>query len=99
MRRAIRAPTPLLSLLVAGTLLAACSDTSPLGPPPGARPLASVDPVDVPGLGNPLPGLTSSQLASFNRGKLIFQRTFTPSTGLGPAFNASSCAECHRTET
>ena len=25
----------------------------------------------------------------------MFQREFTPETGLGPLFNANSCAECH----
>ncbi|HEX6746916.1 MAG TPA: di-heme oxidoredictase family protein [Longimicrobium sp.] len=51
-----------------------------------------------PQLGDPLPGLSSSELAAFNRGKLVFQRGFTQSTGLGPTFNASSCAECHGEE-
>jgi mono/diheme cytochrome c family protein len=29
-------------------------------------------------------------------GSLLFNTSFTPETGLGPAFNARSCAECHQ---
>lgn len=34
--------------------------------------------------------------AGFERGSTLFQRVFTPATGLGPEFNAVSCASCHR---
>jgi len=91
MRRAIGFPGT--ALLCGALLLAACHDT-PGEPAAPARPLAAVALADA-GLGNPIPGLTSAQLASFNRGKLLFENEFTPGTGLGPAFNASSCAECH----
>ena len=46
-------------------------------------------------LGDPLPGLTPDQLAQFQAGKEVFERVFTPETGLGPLFNSVSCAECH----
>src|SRR5437773_10033981 len=34
--------------------------------------------------GGPLAGLTGDQLALFTRGSGVFQRVFTPETGLGP---------------
>lgn len=46
-------------------------------------------------LGDPLPGLTRAQRQQFERGRVEFTRVFTPETGLGPLFNANSCAECH----
>src|SRR6267378_3802458 len=45
--------------------------------------------------GDPLPGLKRSERARFDRGKEVFQRKFTPETGLGPLFNSTSCGECH----
>src|SRR2546422_7473643 len=45
--------------------------------------------------GDPLPGLQRSERARFDRGKEVFEREFTPETGLGPLFNSTSCSECH----
>lgn len=45
--------------------------------------------------GGPLPGLTPSELAAFERGKRVFQRRFEPEEGLGPHYNATSCESCH----
>jgi CxxC motif-containing protein (DUF1111 family) len=45
--------------------------------------------------GEPLDGLTPEQRDQFERGRSEFQRVFAPDTGLGPLFNADSCAECH----
>ena len=45
--------------------------------------------------GDPLRGLTAAELQRFNQGKEIFERHFTPATGLGPLFNAEACGECH----
>src|SRR3989475_11859600 len=45
--------------------------------------------------GDPLPGLQRSERARFDRGKAVFERKFTPETGLGPLFNSTSCGECH----
>lgn len=46
-------------------------------------------------LGDPVPGLTPAEREQFEQGRVEFERVFTPETGLGPAFNASACAECH----
>jgi CxxC motif-containing protein (DUF1111 family) len=46
----------------------------------------------------PLERLTPAELARFEAGEEIFDRAFTPAEGLGPLFNASSCAECHENE-
>jgi len=48
-----------------------------------------------PQAGDPLAGLTPDERADFDRGRAIFMRTFTVESGLGPLFNAESCAECH----
>jgi len=45
--------------------------------------------------GGPSDGLTSAQLNRFQRGKAVFERVFTPATGLGPLFNNVSCVACH----
>jgi len=45
--------------------------------------------------GQPVPGLTSVQLALFERGRLIFEKEWPDSEGLGPTFNAEGCARCH----
>jgi CxxC motif-containing protein (DUF1111 family) len=88
-----RSAPVLLTLALAA--LAACSDS--LTPPtPTALGAPRRDVSAASGtLGDPVPGLTTAQLASFNRGRLVFQRSFVQSTGLGPIFNASSCVECH----
>ncbi len=49
----------------------------------------------VPKLGDPVAGLNAEQRDEFDRGRVVFERVFTPETGLGPLFNANSCAECH----
>lgn len=46
-------------------------------------------------LGGPVVGLSPGQRADFERGRGVFARVFTPAEGLGPLFNANSCAECH----
>lgn len=46
-------------------------------------------------LGGPVPGLTPQQLALFTAGKAEYERDFTLAEGLGPTFNAKSCAACH----
>jgi CxxC motif-containing protein (DUF1111 family) len=45
--------------------------------------------------GDPLPGLTAEQLALFEDGKEEFREVETADDGLGPTFNAQSCAICH----
>src|SRR5437879_12497486 len=46
-------------------------------------------------LGRSLPGLKTDERQLFDRGSAVFATVFTPETGLGPLFNAVSCAECH----
>jgi CxxC motif-containing protein (DUF1111 family) len=48
-----------------------------------------------PAPGDPLRKLTPEQRARFEKGREIFNREFTPETGLGPLFNAVACGECH----
>src|SRR5260221_8641531 len=45
--------------------------------------------------GDPLPGLSRDERARFEKGRNVFERKFTPETGLGPLFNADACGECH----
>jgi CxxC motif-containing protein (DUF1111 family) len=45
--------------------------------------------------GDPLGGLSPAERARFDSGRVVFESTFTAAVGLGPLFNASSCAECH----
>ena len=45
--------------------------------------------------GDPLRGLSAEELKRFEKGKEVFERAFTPETGLGPLFNADACGECH----
>jgi CxxC motif-containing protein (DUF1111 family) len=46
-------------------------------------------------IGDPLPGLTASELERFQRGAALFRRIFTPEEGLGPLFNENACNACH----
>ena len=46
-------------------------------------------------IGDPLPGLTTAQLAAFTEGKDDFEATETVAGGLGPIFNRDSCVACH----
>ena len=48
-----------------------------------------------PGFGEPLPGLPASLLSAFEEGRQRFSIEETAATGLGPLFNARSCAACH----
>ncbi len=45
--------------------------------------------------GEPIPGLTPSQLSRFADGTSEFTNVETPEDGLGPIFNGRSCGECH----
>ncbi len=45
--------------------------------------------------GEPLPGIDARARAQFERGRAVFSRRFSPSEGLGPAYNATSCRSCH----
>src|SRR5215467_11191830 len=45
--------------------------------------------------GGPLPSLSASLTAAFNKGSAAFQEVEAVADGLGPRFNANSCAMCH----
>ena len=72
------------ALFAATTLLTSLAAAQPGGPPPPP-----------PKFGEPLPGLTSQQLAAFKAGKDDFVERETPGSGLGPIFNRDSCVACH----
>ncbi|HPF13759.1 MAG TPA: di-heme oxidoredictase family protein [Planctomycetota bacterium] len=46
-------------------------------------------------MGQPLPGLTPTQLQLFQQGFAAFTHPLTPAEGVGPIFNEVSCASCH----
>ncbi len=45
--------------------------------------------------GDPLPGLTPAEFEAFRLGLEDFLEVETAEEGLGPAYNGTSCAECH----
>lgn len=45
--------------------------------------------------GDPVPGLTDSELQRFWAGRAAFNRAFSPEEGLGPLFNQTQCSSCH----
>ncbi|HUH95477.1 MAG TPA: di-heme oxidoredictase family protein [Casimicrobiaceae bacterium] len=61
----------------------------------GSGGVASASNNTAPSFGDPLPGLSPSQLAAFDDGLGDFQEVDTPATGLGPVFNNVSCVACH----
>jgi CxxC motif-containing protein (DUF1111 family) len=46
-------------------------------------------------MGQPAPGLTAGQLDRFAKGRLIFDKPFSPAEGRGPVFNDGACNGCH----
>jgi CxxC motif-containing protein (DUF1111 family) len=90
----MRIPQPLQALPLAAFLFGACADKerSPTTPIP-AHVQSSVVTTTV--AGDPLPGLTAEQLSQFEQGKVVFNRVFVPTDGLGPLFNGARCAGCH----
>lgn len=50
-------------------------------------------------LGNPVNGLTLTEVDRFNLGKIQFEREFNQAEGLGPGFNQSGCGTCHTAPT
>lgn len=79
----------LLFTLSALTLAASCGSKSSTG--------AVAAPLPASTLGDPIDGLTQAELHAFNRGREIFKKHFKPSEGVGPLYNATSCASCHST--
>jgi CxxC motif-containing protein (DUF1111 family) len=96
--------TRLEKTFVAALLAAACGCGKgvPLQPP-DSGPAAIVDvagqtaQVDLAGgaYGDTLPGLSSSDLALFQAGRLAFIHDESAATGLGPVFNETFCSSCH----
>lgn len=77
-------PRPMLVVFVLSLLLASCGD--PLLPGPANADFT---------LEGPFESLNPQQYAAHARGDEEFARHFTPATGLGPLFVATSCASCH----
>lgn len=75
---------------IAATLAASGLVSAQVAPP--ANLLARVPAQN---FGAPLSGLTSTELALFNEGRIAFTEVESPQTGLGPIFNGRSCIECH----
>jgi CxxC motif-containing protein (DUF1111 family) len=50
---------------------------------------------DVNNFVQPLPGLARDKLELYKRGRLLFDKTFSPAEGLGPLYNNTSCKACH----
>ena len=63
---------------------------------PQEEPLADVF-VDT--LGDPVPFLGGELLERFYRGAEVMEQAFHSDNGLGPTFNADSCASCHQGPT
>lgn len=62
--------------------------------PSTAQRVRAVGPTQ-PNAGDPLPSLTTAQLAQFLDGRDEFTEIERAQDGLGPVFNGRSCAECH----
>ena len=86
----MRTATATTALLLAVLSFAACGTSDTFTP----FPVVTGPPQK---LGDPIEGLTQPQLDAFNRGRIVFERRFKPSEGLGPLYNATSCASCHST--
>lgn len=74
----------LASFAAALSLFTGCGDLLLPGP---------VNPSET--LEGPIAGLDPAQEAAHARGDAEFARQFTPATGLGPLFVATSCSSCH----
>jgi CxxC motif-containing protein (DUF1111 family) len=88
------------SLLLATLIgVAACDRNAPTALPPAPPPAVSGPTPEfmvVPAsLGTALRNLDAARLRQFEAGRVVFATVFTPETGLGPLFNAPSCASCH----
>jgi len=71
-------------VVVLGVLVVACSKVLPGAPPDDEL------------LDGPVEGLSGEQNQVFLRGDIAFNdEVFTPATGLGPVFVATSCGTCH----
>jgi len=100
-----RARLPYIAVMTLLLAAVGCSDdqrtpaTGPVTPSEQDVSTSNTSNTFDPNLGRPLSGLMPGELASFTRGRAVFVRHFTPTTGLGPLFNGSSCATCHVSPT
>ena len=61
----------------------------------GCDTLLTEPPPDADVMDGPLPGLSTEELGVFLLGDAAFERSFSPTEGLGPIFNNTSCGGCH----
>ncbi|MEQ9108827.1 MAG: di-heme oxidoredictase family protein [Limnobacter sp.] len=94
MTNLLRAMVPMAAI---GLLLCACtSEDTSVSNNSGTSVQAASSNGDSARIGAvPVDGLTPNQLTRFEEGKAVFEKVFTPITGLGAVFNAQSCVECH----
>lgn len=79
------------SIIVAATLALA----SACGPDADRDPTPAIATGIFAPLGAIQPRATEEQRATFERGREVMARRFTPETGLGPEFNVTFCGACH----
>jgi CxxC motif-containing protein (DUF1111 family) len=86
------------TVVAAGAILVvACSAQSPPQETPRMLDRAAAKELGAAGtgFGDPLPGLGTAELASFELGKVEFVTADEADEGLGPVFNEASCVACH----
>ena len=62
---------------------------------PERLPIPDAD-IYVDNIGDPIPSISDDLQESYQLGASVMTHSFTPETGLGPSFNADSCASCHQ---
>jgi CxxC motif-containing protein (DUF1111 family) len=80
----------LLAAVIGAAAAAGCSAEDPARPAPAAAAGGLFAP-----FGEPLPGTDGAARASFDRGRAVALRRFSPAEGVGPEYNAVSCGGCH----
>ena len=76
-------------------VLVGCPTPEPDPSDPRPQPMADAD-IFVDQLGDPAPLMPESLRPLYERGREVMARRFGTHEGLGPTFNASSCASCHQ---
>ncbi|GAB4564391.1 MAG: hypothetical protein Tsb0020_14490 [Haliangiales bacterium] len=99
----VRLPLVGVALSLALALAPGCGDDSNSNPMNPDAMTDAMSPDAAPGLaegifaplGEPMPSATDVQLGTFERGRDVSIKRFSPEEGLGPHFNVSFCAACH----
>lgn len=78
-----------LPIIAIVSLLPACGGVA------GDEPVGASTSALTPNPGDPLPGLSATDLASFQNGQAAFAEVETLADGLGPVFNEQACGNCH----